>query len=380
MKQLFIAVLLFFIGVASFQIYKVYDQQLRGVLPAEKNPPADIAMEIQEESRVPLHLPEGFSVSIFAKDLVSPRVLLRDPGGNILVSIPSKGKVVALPDADRDGQADDVITVIDELNRPHGLAFFDDTLYIAETDGVATYDYDQVTLKATKKRKIVDLPGGGNHFTRTIGIGPDGKLYISVGSSCNVCVEKDWRRAKILVADPDGKNLKEFASGLRNSVFFTWHPQTKEMWASEMGRDLLGDDIPPDEINIIKDGGNYGWPDCYGKNIQDKTFSKKICDQAQPSTIDLQAHSAPLGLAFYQGDILVSYHGSWNRPEPTGYKIVRIKLDDQGKYLGTEDFITGWLTDEGVPGRPADILMNPDGTMYVSDDKAGVIYRITYSP
>jgi len=219
-----------------------------------------------------------------------------------------------------------------------------------------------------------------------------------VGSTCNVCNEKDWRRAKILVSNTDGSDLKVFASGLRNSVFMALHPVTQQVWATEMGRDLLGDDIPPDEINIVEEGKFYGWPTCYGKNIHDTNFDKNTyirnpCDEKFgeiPSYIDLQAHSSPLGLAFipansmwpeeYWNDLLVAYHGSWNRTEPTGYKIMRFLLDEKGNYVGREDFISGWLTkDNRALGRPVDILIQPNGTMYISDDKAGVIYRVVYT-
>jgi len=263
------------------------------------------------------------------------------------------------------------------LNQPHGLAFHGGKLYVAETNAVSVYDYDG---KATNRKKIIDLPGGGLHFSRTIGFGPDGKLYIALGSTCNVCVESNPLRAKILVANADGTNLKVFASGLRNAVFFIWKDQT--MWATVMGRDYLGDDLPPDTIDIIREGKNYGWPYCYGKQVWDKTFdaSQKaadFCKTTEPSFIDYQAHSAPLGLAFYKNDLLVSMHGSWNRTAPTGYKIVRFKFDDKGKYLGTEDFISGWLVNGGALGRPVDLLFDDKGNLFISDDKAGVIYKVS---
>lgn len=372
-------------------------QNLRGVGPAFKPSPEDIS---ENATDLPLKLPSGFSISIFAKDLGAPRVMSYDPVGNLVVSIPSEGKVVALPDRNADGAADEVITVIDGLNRPHGLATRCTErceFYVAETDKVAVYDYDEKNLKAINPRKIIDLPGGGNHFTRTLLFMPapqDHRLLISVGSSCNVCEESDWRRAKILSANADGSALKEFAKGLRNAVFMAIHPVTGKIWATEMGRDLLGDDLPPDELNIIEEGKNYGWPICYGKNIHDIDFDKKTyirnpCEAPfeTPSHIDIPAHSAPLGLAFfpeegwpeeYWHNLLVAYHGSWNRSTPTGYKIVRYKLDEQGNYLGEEDFITGWLTGSGALGRPVDILIQPGGVIYISDDKAGVIYKVTY--
>lgn len=372
--------------VAILRIGFFYWKNLRGIGPALKKPPVDIT-KVLNTTGMPLKLPDGFSISIFAKDLEKPRVMAWDQAGNLLVSIPAQGRVVALPDKNSDGEADETINIAENLNKPHGLAFRcreKCELYIAETDQVAVYEYDEKNLSATNKRKIIDLPGGGNHFTRTLLFMPspnDDQLLISVGSTCNVCDEEDWRRAKILIANYDGSDLKEFATGLRNSVFMAIHPTTGKIWATEMGRDLIGDDLPPDEINIVEEGKNYGWPYCYGKKVHDEDFDKEAnargrCENTEPSFIDLPAHSAPLGLAFYDNDLLVAFHGSWNRSVPTGYKIIRYKLDAQGNYEGMEDFITGWLTKEGAIGRPVDILIQPGGTMYISDDKAGVIYKV----
>ncbi|MHC4196723.1 MAG: PQQ-dependent sugar dehydrogenase [Planctomycetota bacterium] len=310
----------------------------------------------QNTTGMPLTVLAEFSISIFAQGLGKPRVMAYDPGGNLVVSIPSEGKVVALPDRDGDGVADEVITVTQGLNLPHGLAFrclsdeertlteYNNAkttcqLYIAETDQVVVYDYDENNLKAVGGRKILDLPDGEGHVTRTIMFMPfpnHNKILASVGSTCNVCFEKDWRRATILVSGADGSNLRVFASGLRNSVFMAVHPVTEEIWATENGRDWLGDNLPPDEINVIEEGKDYGWPICYGGNIRDTDFDKRSytrnpCREPQttPSYIDIQAHSAPLGLAFipkegwpeeYWYDLLVAYHGSWNRSVPTGYK------------------------------------------------------------
>lgn len=342
---------------------------------------------------LPLTLPAGVSISVFARNLSAPRVLAWDPAGTLIVSIPSQSKVVALPDKNNDGVSDEMITVSEGLNLPHGLAFREGKLYIAETDQVAVYEYNSGTKKAGNKKKLFDLPGGGNHFSRTIGFGPDGKLYVSVGSSCNVCNEKDWRRASILVANADGSGLRGYATGLRNSPFLTWHPVTGEMWATEMGRDLLGDNTPPEEINIIKDGGFYGWPLCYGNRVQDRAFdstdvSRKKCEGSTAPHIAFQAHSAPLGLAFipqswpaqYRGDLLVSYHGSWNRSEPTGYKIARFDLDKTYTSTGESDFLSGFLQGGGALGRPVDLLFDSKGTLFVTDDKSGVIYRMGISP
>lgn len=339
---------------------------------------------------MPLSLAKGFSIGIFARNLDNPRDLAVDSDGNLLVSNPSSGKVVAMVDKDQNGVSEARFTVLSGLDRPHGLIIRDDKLYVAETNGVSIYDYKSSIFEAKNPKKIVDLPAGGNHFTRSIEFAPDNRLLVSVGSSCNVCIEGDWQRAKILAYDETTQSLSVFASGLRNSVFMTVHPNSKKIWATEMGRDLLGDDLPPDEINIIEEGKDYGWPNCFGKNIPDRNFSPDAnCTNLVASYIDIPAHSAPLGLSFmgeegwpsqYKNNLLVSYHGSWNRSKKTGYKIVRYKLDKDGKYLGEEDFISGWLTkNEEVLGRPVDILVQPGGILYISDDQSGVVYRVSYA-
>ncbi|MEK7184382.1 MAG: PQQ-dependent sugar dehydrogenase [Patescibacteria group bacterium] len=410
MKRSGLAILLVAVLViAGFGGYQLW-QQIRGAGPAFLPPSADIetiidnaAKPTQSNTSFPLTLPDNFSISIFASELSKPRVLITDPAGVLLVSDTDAGKIIALPDTNRDGRADEAITVADNLNAPHGLAITCETaegciLYVAETDAVMHYQYDQQTHTASGPKKIIDLPGGGGHSTRTLLLtktAEGNKLLISVGSSCNVCNETDSRRASVLVADLDGKNLRPFATGLRNSVFLRTEPETQAIWATEMGRDLLGDDIPPDEINILKDGGNYGWPACYGKNVHDTDFDKSKTDPCQtrtPSHINLQAHSAPLGFAFvpatgwptdWAGDMILAFHGSWNRSEPTGYKLVRLELDDQGDFVAQHDFIDGWLqSNDTTLGRPVDVLMQADGTMYITDDKEGVglVYLVRYAP
>jgi glucose/arabinose dehydrogenase len=385
-----------------------YWQNLRGAGPAVLPPPRDIVKVLEkgkaapggdaaDPASFPLKLPPGFSIGIFARGLPGARVLALDPAGNLLVSLTSQGRVVALPDTNGDGVADAVATVLDGLNHPHGLAFEpgeEPRLYVAETDQVAAYDYDPERLTATYQQKIADLPPGGRHFTRSLVFLPgarDHRLLIAVGSACDACEESNPQRAKILAVDAGGGDLSTFASGLRNSVFMAVHPLSKHVWATEMGRDFLGDDLPPDEINIILEGSHYGWPYCYGKRVHDDTFDpngahREFCADTIPSFIDVPAHSAPLGLAFFPAEwpqefrynLLVAYHGSWNRTEPTGYKVVRYKLDAAGNFVDVEDFITGWLTPAGALGRPVDILITDDGVIYISDDKAGVVYRVVY--
>ncbi len=350
-----------------------YYKNLRGVWPAVLPPISDITNLIPgspkpalNQTNLPLHIPDGFSISIYAKNLVNPRDLILDSKGVVLVSITSSGKVVAMVNGVNK-------TVVSGLNHPQGLAFSGGKLYVAETDEVAVYDYNDSSNIASNKKKIIDLPGGGGHFTRSLLIS-NGKLFVSIGSSCNVCNETDSHRASIWSANLDGSDFKLYASGLRNSVFMIENPTTHEIWATEMGRDLLGDDIPPDEINVIHENSDYGWPYCYGNKIVDSETNPgnthHDCRKTVSPLLNIQAHSAPLGLAFFKNNLLVSYHGSWNRTTPTGYKVVRFV---QGKL---EDFITGWLTNNGkVLGRPVDILVNGNN-IYISDDKAGVIYLV----
>lgn len=396
-------------------------KNLRGIGPAVRAPARDIAEVIEKGSPstpitnppvggvvtgqaslenntgFPLQLPPGFSIRIFAKGLGKPRVIVKDPAGGLLVSIPSQGRVVSLPDDNNDGVADRVVTVVAKLNKPHGMVAHCDvecTLTIAESYRVARYRYDTTTRTATFETKLFDLPDGGGHFTRTLlatlGSNDEG-LMVSVGSSCNACKEKDMRRAAVLTRNNEGPGMTIWASGLRNSVFMVMHPWTKKIWATEMGRDLLGDNLPPDEVNIVEPTKDYGWPYCYGKQVHDDNFDPKkthTCDTTTPSTIDLPAHSAPLGLAFipdtngwpkeYWYDLLIAFHGSWNRSEPTGYKIVRYPLDEKGNREGEPvDFISGWLQKDGTAlGRPVGLLIEDGGVLYISDDKAGVIYKV----
>ncbi|MFA5935564.1 MAG: PQQ-dependent sugar dehydrogenase [Patescibacteria group bacterium] len=388
-----------------------YWKQLRGAGPALSPATGDIAGDIEtvpkpqehgeatatadvigeNTTNMPLTLPDGVSVSIFAKGLGGARDLYFAPNGTMLVSVPSDGKVLRL-DPQTSGPAKPV-AIIEGLNQPHGLAMFCDDfdscrLFVAETNAVRVYEYDPETSEAKNGKKILDISGGGGHWSRSLLIHND-KLYISIGSTCNVCREKDEQRASVMVANLDGSEARVYAKGLRNAVFLAENPQTNDVWVTEMGRDLLGDNIPPEELNILKDGGNYGWPNCYGNNIHDAAFDKNTyirnpCMEPFETApaVEMQAHSAPLGLAFfppewpkeYRDDALVAFHGSWNRTTPTGYKLRRIKLDAKGRVEGQDDFVTGWLNAKNEAlGRPVDVLFYGKD-LYVSDDKAGVVY------
>jgi len=386
---LFAFVVLLASGCGTDQIPPIY----KGDLPFDSEKRSQKFVESIEDmsDELGLDVPEGFSIAVFARDLGTPRVMTHDPDGNLVVSVTKSGEVVALPDKDLDLKADEKVTILDGLFNAHGLLFIcedeDCKLYVAETDKVVVYDYKN--MQATNPRKIIDLPGAGGHFTRTLHVRDteEGrKLLVSVGSSCNVCNESDWRRASVLVSDMDGSNLETYTDGLRNAVFMATHFVTGDLWVTEMGRDWLGDDLPPDEINIIEEGEHYGWPNCYGDKVYDSNFgAENICADTVGTHIDvLPAHSAPLGLDFipeegwdesYWYDLIVAMHGSWNRSEPSGYKLMRYRLDENGRYLGEENFITGFLDERGrVLGRPVDVMIKPGGLMYVTDDKAGVVY------
>jgi len=344
-----------------------------------------------------LKAPPGFHISVFAQEIDGARMLTFSPGGVLLVSESGEGKVVALPDPKHAGKAERTVTVLDGLNEPHGLAFYEGKLFVAENDKVCRYDWDEANLRASNPKSLADLPGSGGHSTRTL-LFHGGKMYVSAGSSCNVCIEKDPRRAAVTEFNPDGSSQKIFAKGLRNAVGLAVNPKTDTVWATVNGRDWLGDDLPPDVIvDLGKDGGDFGWPYCYGDRVPDSNFTKpgdNRCQNVIRPKVQTPAHSAPLGLAFYEGsefpaeyrnNIFVAFHGSWNRSIPTGYKVVRVKLDDKGQPQGgAEDFITGWLapgeTKKGRwMGRPVGIVFGSNGAMYVSDDAGGLIYQITFS-
>jgi glucose/arabinose dehydrogenase len=343
-----------------------------------------------------LHVPPGFHIAIFADTQSQPRLMTWSPGGVLMAASADEGTVIAMPDPQHTNRAQRVLTVLKDLNGPNSLQFHNGKLYVAEVTRVVRYDWDEANLRASNPQKIADLPSsGGGHMTRTI-LFANGKMYVSVGSSCNVCVEKDPRRAAVLEFNDDGSGQRIFASGLRNAVGLAFDPRTGTVWASDNGRDWLGDNLPPDEVNNLgKNGGDFGFPYCYGNRVPDLKFSSDAaskCAKTIPPVVDLPAHSAPLGIAFnegsmfpadYRGNLFVAYHGSWNRSIPTGYKVVRIKLDSNSKPEGIEDFATGWLPPGATlitrkMGRPVGVLFGSDGSLYISDDRSGAIYRVTY--
>ena len=364
--------------------------KIKNVLPTTFQPKNDGANKdtfAYYTNALGLTVPVGYSMSVYAdlKMLGSPRVLAFDKNGDLYATLTKEGKVVYLPDSDSDSIADKTSVVLNGLVNPHGMIFDNKAMYLAETNQVVRYSFDTQNDVFKLDQRLFELPTDGGHFTRTLKL-IDDKLYTVVGSSCNVCNEKSQLRAAMLVSDITGNNLEVFANGLRNSVFFVENSDGT-IWATENGRDLMGDNLPPDEINIIQKGGNYGWPYCFGQQIRDNTFGNLedlYCQSTQKAKFDLPAHVAPLGLAFipsifstsFSGDLLVAFHGSWNSTTKVGYKIVKLSINN-GEVTKMEDFITGFMKDDNVLGRPVDLLFKDNGSLLVSDDYAKVIYIVT---
>jgi glucose/arabinose dehydrogenase len=334
-------------------------------------------------------LPEGFGISVFQGDLNGPRMMALSPDGAIYVAERGTGRIVRLPDADRDGSSDGIQVVADGLDAPTSLAFFNDgSLYVAETTRVLRLAEPDANGVFQSRSTIIDgLPTRG-HVTRTVLFSADFRtLYVSVGSSCNVCTEADERRATIMAYTPDGANGQVYARGLRNAVGLALQPDSTTIWATNNGRDMMGDDLPPETVNVISGPAlDFGWPRCHAGDVVDPDFGGATgCAGVTPPAVEMQAHSAPLGLAFgagttfpapYNSGLFVAFHGSWNRRTPTGYKLIFVPLN-AGEPGPVQDFATGWLKADGtVWGRPVDVLAGADGSLYMSDDAGGAIYRI----
>ncbi len=338
-----------------------------------------------------LKVPAGFAISVFASDLAGARLMAVSPDGVLFVARQSKGEVVALPDRDRDNRADRVEVVASGLTRPHSLAFRGDYLYIATNPAVLRMRYAKGKTEGLPE-KFIDLPvSTTSHWTRSIAFGPDGKFYVSIGSSCNSCEEQDTIRTTIMRYNADGTGGRPFAKGLRNAIGFDWDPRTKALWADDMGQDKLGDEKPPDEINRIEEGKHYGWPYFIGRNEPNPDLKDAkatvTASEVVPPALELEPHSSPIDLRFYTGrqfppeyrnQMFVALHGSSSRSEKIGYKVVRVLMKDN-RPVGIEDFVSGWLKDGKVSGRPAGLAVGADGALYISDDNKGFIYRISYA-
>ncbi|HSI38565.1 MAG TPA: PQQ-dependent sugar dehydrogenase [Methylotenera sp.] len=371
-----------------------------------------------------IKLPKGFKIGVFANQqtkggdyLSGARFMTLDSAGNLYVSSAKGNSVVMLPDNNKDGIADDVVLVAKNLNAPQGLVFVGDKLLVANQDGVVTLTKVNGKWPAKVSPFINGLATGG-HTLKNIKLSPDGYLFINVGSSCNVCNESDPTRATILRYTLEGKPAGSlltlgrhqqsavWAHGLRNSQGFAWHPQTTAMYATNNGSDMrsdtkggkVNDELPPEHLNKIEAGKHYGWPYCWGdpinlnSQVQDPNFVGEpgFCKTTQAPAITITSHSTPIGITFldksnfpsdYKNDAILALHGSWNREQPSGYKLVRVKFKREGDDVRpseVEDFATGWLQGDNAWGRPVDVTVGTDKALYVSDDKSGLIYRITY--
>ena len=325
-----------------------------------------------------LILPAGFGASVFAQGLSGPRFMAMSPDGTLFVAERGADRVVALPDADNDGRADEIVEVGSGYGSAHDLAFADDgrllvagaeTLFLVTLDGL---------VEADRSVLVDELPIGGNHDTKTVAVLPGGRLLLSIGSSCNVCDEDDERRATVQLVEGEGE-MRPFMLGLRNAVGLWVDPATGRPWATNMGRDLLGDDSPPETLYEVVDGADAGWPRCHAGSLADPDFGsgRDACAGVAPPAATFPAHTAPLDLVGWEDHLVIALHGSWNSSVKVGYALWWIPLD--GEPTGEpEPFATGFLPDGATDalGRPAGLAVGPDGALYVSDDKAGFIYRI----
>lgn len=385
----FTLVLVLLVGIVLFLNFKsTKTEQQTSLTNKYQTTSGRVPISKGEIPKIPFQVPEGYVVHIFTQGLSSPRDLQFSPGGTLLVSDPAASTITALPDKDNDGVADTNKVVVSGGSRVHGLAFYDDKLFVAEVDKVESFRWNEANLSADSKKILFSLPPNSNHNNRTIVFNSKGIMFISVGSTCNVCHESATTGGSVFVSDQNGRKPVVFASGLRNAAFLAINPMTDTLWGTEMGRDNLGDNIPPDEINVIRTGRNYGWPNCYGDEVPDKSFNKKAnCTNTTSPIFEIPAHSAPLGLTFidsaqfpasWQGDLLVALHGSWNRSTAIGYKIIHLKVNGE-TISNSDDFMTGFNPgrhQNDSLGRPADVAFDKKGNLYISDDKAGVIYIV----
>lgn len=351
----------------------------------------DLAAFLPGDGPAEVSLPPGFRIEPFATGLNGPRFIAFGPDGDLYAADRGNNRIVRLPDRNGDGRADETAVFAADLDAPHSLTFHDGWWYVGVPSGVVRLrDTDGDGAADAREVLIEDLPTGG-HTTRTVGFLADGRLVVSVGSSCNVCVEEDPRRAAIVVYDgPEATGEAIYAAGLRNAVGLAVRPEDGTLWASNNGRDLLGDDLPPETIYQVQEGADYGWPFCHNGHIVDPDLGQEgDCDGVPRPEAEMQAHTAPLGIAFYngemfpeeyRGDLFIALHGSWNRSEATGYEVVRLPFADGRAAGAVVSFATGWLAENGtVNGRPVGLAVAPDGALFLSGDKEGTIYRISYN-
>lgn len=345
---------------------------------------------VTPEDLARIRLPEGFRIDLFAEDVPGARSMTLGPEGTLFVGTRAAGKVYALRDEDGDGRAEPARVIAAGLDSPNGVAFREGALYVAEISRILRFEGIESRLDDPPAPVVVrdDLPDEPRHGWKFIAFSPEGLLYVPVGAPCNVCESQDERFASILRMRPDGSGLEVFARGVRNTVGFDWHPETRELWFTDNGRDWMGDDQPPDELNRAPVPGlHFGFPYWHGVGIADPDFtSDRPAGSFTLPELALGPHVAALGMRFYtgaqfppawQGRIFVAEHGSWNRREKTGYRVTTVTLEG-GRAVRYEPFATGWLEGDDNWGRPVDVQVMSDGALLVSDDSRGVIYRISY--
>ena len=339
-------------------------------------------------SEANITVPEGFKVEVFAEGLASPRFIHFGPQGKLYVAERGADRIVSLEDQDGDGRSDALQVFEDNVPDPHSVIYREGDWYVGVPSGVIRLTDQDNDGRADARTVLIDDYPTSGHNTRTVEFLEDGRMVVSVGSSCNVCEEEDPRRAAVVAYLESDEEL--FATGLRNAVGLTVHPHTGELWATNNGRDLMGDDLPPETVYRLEEGADYGWPRCHSGRIPDPEFGAgDACQGVAAPVVEMQAHSAPLGLVFYdgaafpeayRGDLFIAFHGSWNRSVPTGYKVVRLHFEGNEPGSQVIDFASGWLEEDlkSVTGRPVGLAVGPDGALYVSDDSGGFIYRIAY--
>ena len=353
-------------------------------------------LEFSEERMRQLRLPEGYQISVFAQGLTNPRMMCSLADGTVYVTCPGPGEVVMLKDGNGDGKSDSVTKALPGLENVHGITRRGNQLYLATITDIMTYDIGGGGALSNMKKVVTDLPQGGQHYRRTLGFGPDGRLYIGIGSRTNDRPAPHPEDACIMRMTGDGRMREVFASGLRNTMGFDWHPVTKQMWGVDQSSDYRGNDIPDEELNLIEEKGAYGWPWAYAKQkIDPNVFStpkgfkdlESYVKTTKPSMLEFPAHCSLIDFKFYdhtafprtRGDAFVTLRGSWNRYPAVGYKVMRVHFDDKGMPERAEDFVDGFLMNDGKAylGRVAGLAVLPDGSLLIAEDTNGIIYRVS---
>jgi len=354
----------------------------------------EVELDSTDLALLELNLPEGFQIEVYARGVDGARSMAMGDNGTLFVGTRTENTVYAIQDTNGDFKADNIM-VLDTMEVPNGIAMRNGDLYVAQVGSLWKYPNIENQLGNTLEKELIydDYPTEFHHGWKYIAFGPDDKLYVPVGAPCNICnrTEEDERFATITRMDPDGSNREIYARGVRNSVGFTWHPDTKQMWFTDNGRDMLGDDIPPCELNTVTEAGqHFGYPFCHGGIVKDPEFGDlHPCSDFVDPALQLDAHVAPLGIKFYTGNMFpadykgkafIAEHGSWNRSKKVGYRIMMVDFED-GEAVNSEPFIDGWLdeAEQKATGRPVDLLLLKDGSMLISDDYGDAIYRISYN-